>query len=155
MSLALLPSVTITTYKGTVSNNDGFAVSNPLIDLKLLGGGTQALLTFVPAAQFDGVEVKLSSGLIGALTQINFNYAKRTAVAPVVASANVTVCSNATATLSVPAPQPGIIYKWYDAAGAYLGNDGPTFTTAAMQLLLILNSLLKLQGEVAEVQGLR
>ncbi|MBB5636472.1 gliding motility-associated-like protein [Pedobacter cryoconitis] len=132
LSLALLPSVTVTTYKGTVSNNDGVAVNNPLINLQLLSGGSQALLTFVPAAQFDGVEVKLNSGLLGALTAINFNYAKRTAVAPVVASANVTACLNATATLSVPAPQPGIIYKWYDASGNYLGNDGATFTTPAI-----------------------
>lgn len=132
LSLSLLPSVTVTTYKGTVSNNDGIAVNNPLIDLKLLGGGSQALLTFIPAAQFDGVEVKLNSGLLGALTAINFNYAKRTATAPVVASANVTACLNATASLSVPAPLPGIIYKWYDANGVYLGNDGPAFTTPAI-----------------------
>ncbi|AMQ01497.1 hypothetical protein AY601_4666 [Pedobacter cryoconitis] len=132
LSLSLVPSVTVTTYQGNTSNNDGVAINNPIINLQLLSGGTQALLTFVPAAQFDGVEVKLNSGLVGALTAINFNYAKRTAQAPVVASADVTACLNAPATLAVPAPQPGIIYKWYDAAGTYLGNDGATFTTPAI-----------------------
>lgn len=132
LSLSLVPSVTVTTYQGNTSNNDGVAINNPIINLQLLSGGAQALLTFVPAAQFDGVEVKLNSGLLGALTSINFNYAKRTAKAPVVASADVTACLNAPATLAVPAPQPGIIYKWYDAAGTYLGNDGATFTTPAI-----------------------
>ncbi|MBB6501399.1 putative Ig domain-containing protein [Pedobacter cryoconitis] len=132
LSLSLLPSVTITTYQGTTSNNDGVVVTNPLLNLQLLNGGSQALLTFVPAAQFDAVEVKLNAGLVGALASVNFNYARRTALAPVVASANVTACLNATATLSVPVPQPGIIYKWYDAAGTYLGNDGSTFTTPAI-----------------------
>ena len=132
LSLGLLPSVTITTYQGATSNNDGVAVTNPLLNLQLLNGGSQALLTFVPTASFDAVEVRLNSGLAGALASINFNYARRIAQAPIVASANVTACLNATATLSVPVPQPGIIYKWYDATGTYLGNDGSTFTTPAI-----------------------
>jgi gliding motility-associated-like protein len=116
LSLSLLSGITITTFQGTTSNNDGLALNNGLINLQLLGGGTEALISLVPAAQFDIAEVRLNSGILGALSAVNFNYARRITTAPVVAAANVTACLNATPTLSVSSPQPGIVYNWYTTA---------------------------------------
>ena len=129
LSLSVLSGITVTTYQGATSNNDGVAVNNSLINVQLLSGGTQALINLVPAAQFDGVEVRLGSGLAGALSAVNFNYAQRITKAPIVAADTVTTCVNTSATLTVTNPQPGIVYKWYDASGNYLGNDGATFVT--------------------------
>ncbi|MCX2481276.1 putative Ig domain-containing protein [Pedobacter sp. MC2016-15] len=116
LSLSLLSGITLTTYQGTTSNNDGVALNNGLINLQLLNGGAEALISLVPAAAFDMAEVRLNSGLLGALSSVNFNYARRITLAPSVSSANVTACLNATPTLSVTNPQPGIIYNWYTTA---------------------------------------
>ncbi|WP_442589040.1 putative Ig domain-containing protein [Pedobacter sp. AW31-3R] len=129
LSAAILGSITVTTYKGSTSNSDATVINNPLINLQLLSGGTSAVLTFVPTKQFDGVELRLNSGLLGALTAVNFDYARRIIKAPTVAAASVAACLNATATLTVTNPETGIIYKWYDADNNYLGNDGATFVT--------------------------
>ena len=131
LSASILSSINITTFQGATSNNDALALNNNLINLQLLSNGTDAIINFVPTAQFNGVEVRLNSGLLGALTSVNFNYARRITKAPTVASANVAACAGQTTTLSVT-DQPGIIYKWYDAAGVYQGNDGPTFVTPVL-----------------------
>ncbi|SEA87163.1 gliding motility-associated C-terminal domain-containing protein [Pedobacter hartonius] len=129
LSLSLLSGITVTTYQGNASNNDGVVLNNGLITLQLLNGGAEALINLVPAAQFDAAEVRLGSGLLGALSAVNFNYARRITKAAVLAADTVSACLNTTATLTVSNPQPGIVYKWYDAAGNYQGNDGPTFVT--------------------------
>ncbi|WP_185960400.1 Ig-like domain-containing protein [Pedobacter westerhofensis] len=116
LSLSLLSGITITTYQGTTSNNDGVALNNGLINLQLLNGGAEALISLVPTAQFDAAEVRLGSGILGALSAVNFNYARRITIAPTVASANVTACLNATPTLTVTNPQAGITYNWYTTA---------------------------------------
>jgi len=133
LSLGVLSNIQLTTYKNSTSNNDPLLISSGLINLQLLSGGSQALISFVPTQQFDQVEVRLNSGLAGALTSINVNYARRAVVAPEVVSANVTVCETLTATLAVQNPKAGITYRWYDAAGVYQVNkDGVTFTTPAI-----------------------
>jgi len=129
LSVALLPNLTLTTYQGTNSNNDAITLSNPLISLSLLSGGSSAILTYVPTSQFDGVELRLNSGLLGALTSINFDYAQRSIFAPTVTSAAVSACQGAAATLSVQNPQPNIVYKWYLGQVYQTGKDGVTFTT--------------------------
>jgi gliding motility-associated-like protein len=116
LSLSLLSGITITTFQGTTSNNDPVVLNNGLLNLQLLNGGAEALISLVPAAQFDIAELRLNSGLLGALSSVNFNYARRITTAPAVTSANITACLNATPTLSVSNPQPGIVYNWYTAA---------------------------------------
>ncbi|MGO4878609.1 putative Ig domain-containing protein [Pedobacter psychrotolerans] len=129
ISVGLLSNLTLTTYQGTVSNNDAIAISNPLINLSLLNGGNSAILTFVPANRFDGVELRLGSGLLGALNAVNFDYAQRSILAPAVTSTTVNACQGASATLSVQNPQPGITYKWYLGGVYQTGKDGTTFVT--------------------------
>ncbi|SFH48037.1 Ig-like domain-containing protein [Pedobacter insulae] len=133
LSLALLGSVELSTSNGGVNNNDALVSNNALIDIQLLSGNTQALLTFTPAKVFDAVEVKLNSGLVGALTSIGVNYAQRVIMAPEVDAASVSACLNQPATLSVKNPKANLTYKWYNAAGVYqAGKDGVTFVTPSV-----------------------
>ncbi|SMC77525.1 Ig-like domain-containing protein [Pedobacter africanus] len=127
LSLAVLPSLDITTYNNGVSNNDATTINSSLIKLELLNGGSQALLSFVPTSKFDAVEVKLNSGLLGAFTSIDVNYAQRVIVAPTVQAQTATACQGSSATLSVTNPQANVTYKWYQ--GTVFQADGVTFTT--------------------------
>jgi len=133
LSLGLLSNIRVGTYNNNTDNNDGVALNNALIRLELLSGNTAALISFVPTKQFDKVEVRLNSGLAGALTTVDLNYAQRVAVAPEVVASNVTACATQTAVLTVKNPKAGITYKWYNSAGVYLsGKDGVTFTTPVL-----------------------
>ncbi|SEA77116.1 gliding motility-associated C-terminal domain-containing protein, partial [Chitinophaga terrae (ex Kim and Jung 2007)] len=129
LSAALLGGVQITSYNGSTPG-DSVSVNNPLVKLVILSSKKQALIEFVPTKPFDAVEVKLKSGILGALTTIDFNYAQRALVAPKVQAANVTACAGGTATLNVQDPVTGITYRWYNSQGVYLtGKDGSSFTT--------------------------
>jgi gliding motility-associated-like protein len=129
LSVGVLTNLTVTTFQGTTSNNDAVSISNPLISLKLLSGGTSAILTFVPTSKFDGVELRLNSGLLGALTSVNLDYAQRVITAPTVTAATASACQGSSATLSVQNPQAGVVYKWYLGNTYQAGKDGATFTT--------------------------
>lgn len=132
LSLGVLSSIQLTPYNDATSGTS-ISINNPLINLQLLSGGSQALISFVPTQQFNSIEVKLNAGLVGALASINVNYAQHVIAAPEVVSANVTVCETLTATLTVQNPKAGLTYKWYDAAGVYQANqDGISFTTPAI-----------------------
>ncbi|WP_316765939.1 putative Ig domain-containing protein [Pedobacter frigiditerrae] len=133
LSASVLGSLQLTTFNAGVSNNDALFSNNPLVNLTLLSGNTQALLTIVPTSVFDQVEVRLNSGLVGALTSLNINYAQHVIAKPEVVAANVTTCVGQTAVLTVNNPKAGLTYKWYDAAGVYqAGKDGISFTTPAI-----------------------
>ncbi|MCD0486658.1 putative Ig domain-containing protein [Pedobacter sp. MC2016-14] len=129
LSAAVLGRISVTSYNGATSNNDAIFLNNSLLNIQLLSGGTDALITLVPSLPFDGVEVRLASGLLGALNSVNFNYAQRILQTPVVTASSVTACPGTTASLAVSnTPQAGIVYKWYNATGTFLA-DGDTFTT--------------------------
>ncbi|RZM10644.1 MAG: hypothetical protein EOO88_47905, partial [Pedobacter sp.] len=130
LSLGVLSNITIGTYAGNTNNNDAMSLGNALIRLELLSGSSEALISFVPTKQFDKVDIRLNSGIVGALASINVNYVQRVLVAPTVAASDVSACLNQPALLTVLNPKAGLIYKWYDAAGVYqAGKDGTTFTT--------------------------
>ncbi|RYE21797.1 MAG: hypothetical protein EOP51_14745, partial [Sphingobacteriales bacterium] len=132
LSLGVLSNIQLTTYNDAAVGTT-LLINNPLINLQLLSGGNQALISFVPTQEFNSVEVRLNSGLVGALTSINVNYAQRAISAPEVVSANVTVCETLTTTLTVQNPKAGLTYRWYDAAGTYqAGQDGVSFITPSI-----------------------
>lgn len=127
LSLAVLPSIELTTYKGLISNNDAMVVSNPLIHLELFSDNSGAIISFVPQKEFDGVELRLKSGLASVLNTLDFNYAQRVLAAPTVLSTTATACAGSAATLSVKNPIAGVTYKWY-RGNAYVA-DGITLST--------------------------
>ncbi|WP_316819950.1 putative Ig domain-containing protein [Pedobacter gandavensis] len=128
LTLGLLSNVQIGTYNGAISNNDAVSINNNLVSLELLSGDTQALLTFVPTAAFDQVEVRLNGGLAGVLTSINLNYAQRIVLAPTLMVPNPKACAGQALTLNVQNPNPAITYKWYDATGATVLFTGPSYS---------------------------
>ncbi|WP_316842211.1 putative Ig domain-containing protein [Pedobacter gandavensis] len=117
LSLGLLSDVQIGTYNGATNNNDAVSINNNLVNLQLLSGDTQALLTFVPSSTFDQVEIRLNAGLAGVLSSLNLNYAQRIVLAPTLVVPNPTACASQAVTLTVQSPNPAITYKWYDATG--------------------------------------
>ncbi|MCZ4222628.1 putative Ig domain-containing protein [Pedobacter rhodius] len=129
LSAAVLPNLTLTTYNGGVSNADAVTLNSQLIQLDLATNGSEATFTFIPTKQFDGVELGLSSGLVGALTYIDFNYAQRSIAKPEVSATTATACQGSTALLSVNNPKPNTTYKWYQGAVYQAGKDGVTFLT--------------------------
>ncbi|WP_316791086.1 putative Ig domain-containing protein [Pedobacter frigoris] len=128
LSLAVLPSIELTTYNGSTSNNDVVVANNPLIHLELFSDNSGAILSFVPQKEFDGVELRLRSGLAAVLTTVDFNYAQRVIAHPTVESTSAIVCAGSSATLAVKNPaSTGITYKWYRGT-TYLA-DGATIST--------------------------
>ncbi|RYE15900.1 MAG: hypothetical protein EOP51_26510, partial [Sphingobacteriales bacterium] len=128
LSLAVLPSISVLTYNGSVSNNDAVFANNPLIKIDLLSDGSAATLSFVPTQPFDNVELRLNSGIVSAFTSVDFNYAQRTAVAPQVDVAAVSACAGSSAVLRVRNPIPGVTYRWY-LENTGTPTEGSTFTT--------------------------
>jgi len=127
LSLAVLPSISVLTYNGGTSNNDALSANNPLINLELLSDGSAATLSFVPTQAFDGVELRLNSGLVSAFTSVDLNYVQRVGVAPQVDAATANACEGSSAVLSVKNPVVGITYRWY-LGNTYLA-DGNTYAT--------------------------
>lgn len=127
LSLAVLPSISVLTYNGSTSNNDAMVANNPLINLELLSDGSAATLTFVPTQQFDGVELRLNSGVVSAFTSVDLNYVQRVGVAPQVDAATANACEGSSALLSVKNPVSGTTYRWY-LGNTYLA-DGNTYAT--------------------------
>ncbi|AOM77022.1 putative Ig domain-containing protein [Pedobacter steynii] len=132
LTLGLLSSIQVGTYNGATSNNDAVSLNNNLISLELLSNNSQALVSFVPTAPFDQVEVRLNSGLAGVLSTVDVNYARRVLVAPELVVPAPAICATQTATLTVKNPNAGITYKWYNSTGATLLFTGTTFTTPAL-----------------------
>jgi gliding motility-associated-like protein len=132
LTASLLGGLQVTTFNGNTAQ-DSVLVNNALIKLTLLNNSHLAKLELVPAKQFDSVQLTLKSGLLSALTDINFNYAQRVIAKPTVKDTALSVCSGATATLEVTNPVAGITYRWYTSNGTYLaGKDGTTYTTDAL-----------------------
>ena len=130
LNLALLSSVELTTFNNLQSNNDMVTVSNPIVTLQLLSTDGEGIISFVPAKQFDAVELRLRSGLAAVLSSVDLNYVQRVQIAPKVASATASACVGSAAVLSVLNPNPDYTYKWYIGTAATAAATGPTYTTA-------------------------
>ncbi|WP_316746765.1 putative Ig domain-containing protein [Pedobacter gandavensis] len=132
LNVAVLSAIEITTFNNLVSNGDMITASNPLITLDLLSNDGSRILSFVPQKQFDGVELRLRSGLVAVLSSVDLNYVQRVQVAPKVANATVSACVSTAAILSVLNPDAAATYKWYKGTSTTPETQtGPTFTTAA------------------------
>jgi len=129
LSAAVFSNLTLTTFNGGTSNADGVTLTSQLIQLDIATSGSEATLTFIPAKQFDGVELRLNSGLVGVLNSIDFNYAQRLITSPEVSATTATACLGSSALLSVNNPKPNTIYKWYQGNVYQTGKDGVTFLT--------------------------
>ncbi|MCX2453228.1 putative Ig domain-containing protein [Pedobacter sp. PLR] len=131
LNVAVLSALELTTYNNLVSNNDMITASNPLITLDILSNDGDRILSFVPQKQFDGVELRLRSGLVAVLSTVDLNYVQRVQIAPKVADATVSACVGTAAILSVLNPDATATYKWYTGTSTTAETQtGPNFTTA-------------------------
>lgn len=127
--VGLLGSIQVATYNGTQYNNDRTAVAGGgLLNLQLLPGNQQALVTFAPSAVFDRVEIRMNAGLATAISALNIHYAQRFVPVPDVTPDTVNTCAGGTATLTV-APRANTVYRWYSQASG----GTPLFTGTTFQ----------------------
>lgn len=128
----LLGGVQIATYNGTTYNNDRTTLNTAALNLQLLPGNQQAMLTFAPAAVFDRVELRLNSGLATALSAVNVHYAQRFVPVPVLQEDTVSICAGGTATFDV-VPRANTIFRWYSTpTGGTPIATGTSFTSGAL-----------------------
>lgn len=124
----VLGSIELATYNGATANNDRTAINAALLNLRLLPGNQQALVTFAPAAVFDRVEVRMNSGLATALSALNIHYAQRFVPVPDLQPDSVTTCAGGTATMNV-VPRANTIFRWYSTPTG----GTPLFTGTSFQ----------------------
>jgi len=79
MNSALLNSISLTTYKSGVSNND--TKTSSVVNISSLGG-TLYKMEFQSEYYFDAIEVKMSAGLVGALSSLRVYYGYYKAASP-------------------------------------------------------------------------
>lgn len=129
LDLQLLGNVTIRPRNNGVENAaDVRPLNNGLLNVQLLNGGTQQVVSFAPSAVFDEVEVRIA-GVASALTEINVFYVQQITPRATLASDTVNVCSGSTAVLNANGPA-GATFRWYDApSGGTPLFTGATFTT--------------------------
>ncbi|RXK81351.1 T9SS type B sorting domain-containing protein [Filimonas effusa] len=128
----ILGAISIASMNGASVNSDELLLNNGLIKIQLLGAGNSGrfLARFVPQANFDGVRIRLTSGLVSALNTVNIYYATRQVAPPVITTAQpVNICSGATATLTATA-SPNATIQWFNTAvGGTAAGNGTSFTT--------------------------
>ncbi|SKA13217.1 gliding motility-associated C-terminal domain-containing protein [Sediminibacterium ginsengisoli] len=125
----LLSSLQVASYNGVTYNNDRTAFNNALVNVQLLNGGQDAVISFVPQAAFDRVQIRVSSGLAGLIYNAGIRYAVRIKPFPAVTPSAPAICAASSVTLNAAAIA-GNSYRWYDAAtGGTLLFTGGSFTT--------------------------
>ncbi|OOQ56535.1 gliding motility-associated C-terminal domain-containing protein [Mucilaginibacter pedocola] len=133
LSVGVLDQIQIASYNGATFNNDRTNLSNSLIRIQLLAGGTQALVRFAPGAVYDRVEIRVNSIVASLLTSLNVFFATKQVEDPALAATTANICANNTATFTVSNARAGLTYKWYTAAtGGSPIFTGATFTTGPL-----------------------
>lgn len=130
--VSVLSSISLATYNGTIYNNDRFNVNGSLISVSLLSGTSRFRIAFKAGADFDRVEIRLNSTLLGVLNSLNIYDAAQEVAAPTVSAATVTTCQGSQATLTATAPSYATV-KWYTTAtGGAPVFTGSVFNTPAL-----------------------
>jgi len=130
LSLGVLDQIQIASYNGATYNGDRVNLTNSLIRIRLLAGGTTAIVKFVAGAPYNGVEIRVNSIVASLLTSLNVFYASKQVETPVLDATTVNICANNTATFTVANARAGVTYKWYTTAtGGTSFFTGATFTT--------------------------
>ncbi|MFC6096264.1 gliding motility-associated C-terminal domain-containing protein [Flavobacterium qiangtangense] len=104
--------------------------NSSLLNLELLGGGAEAILTFVPTQSFDRLRIRFG-GVANVLDQLRVHDVRRTAntqVANADPNNAITACQGETITLQA-ASVPCTTFVWYDAeTGGNVVATGNSFT---------------------------
>lgn len=131
-SVGVLSQISLATYNGTTYNNDRFSLNTSLISITLLNGTTRFRYAFVATHSFDRVEIRLNSGVAGALSALNIYDASQEVAAPTVSATSVAACQGTQATLTATVPSYETV-KWYTSAtGGTPVFTGSVFNTPAL-----------------------
>ncbi|WP_347051948.1 gliding motility-associated C-terminal domain-containing protein [Flavobacterium olei] len=107
----LLGSVSLATLNGTVENGDRTLINGGLINLQLLSG-TRFKASIKAAATFDRVEVRLSGGLLTALTNLDIYGASYRFPDAVITGNAAPICTGRNALLSASSTGSET-FAWY------------------------------------------
>lgn len=130
LDIGLLSNVTLQSYNGGANNPDLTVVSNPLLNIQILGG-RRFRASFAAVGDFTGVRVTLG-GLATVLTSLdiyNASYRYKNAVI----SGNTTICEGSSTTLTATSSVATETFLWYDSpSGLTPLNTVPsaTYTTS-------------------------
>ncbi|WP_374950431.1 gliding motility-associated C-terminal domain-containing protein [Mucilaginibacter sp.] len=132
-TVGLLDQLKIASFNGATYNGDRVSLSNSLIRIQLLSGGTMALVKFVPSATFDRVELRLNSVVASLLNSVSVFFASKQVSAATLAATNVNICEGSTATFTVSNANAGVTYRWYTTpTGGVPVFTGTSFTTGPL-----------------------
>lgn len=110
----LISGLSFETYAGNTANNDGGVVDGNLIQLKLLSGGDEAIVTFEAGANFDRVRLTYQP-LLGVLNSGWRIYgASIMFEPPVIVTPDEEICKGEVVSLEVT-PATGVSINWYDS----------------------------------------
>jgi gliding motility-associated-like protein/uncharacterized repeat protein (TIGR01451 family) len=117
LQLNLLTAFSIQRFLGNVAVGDPIASSSSLLSLKLLSGGSQAMILVSPHAEpYDRVRIRFG-GVASVLSSLNVHSVDRVGNTKVIGgdlNNKVAVCSGGTLTLEVP-PTACSTYNWYSS----------------------------------------
>ncbi|WP_341838663.1 gliding motility-associated C-terminal domain-containing protein [Chitinophaga pollutisoli] len=132
LDLNLLAGTSVRPRMGTTENAaDVRLLNSGLLNVQLLNGGTRSVVSFVPSAAYDNVEIRLT-GVVSALNEINVFYVQQITARPAIAADTVNVCSGQTATLNATVAA-GNLVRWYSTpTGGTPLATGASFVTPAI-----------------------
>jgi gliding motility-associated-like protein len=130
--VGLLGQIQVTLYNGATQVSQ-YNLSNSLIKLSLLGGGSNKYDVYIPATgNYDRVTIRLTSGLATLLTSLQVYYAVQQYPKPVVAPASTQTCNGSPANLIITSPTNGT-FNWYTTpTGGAPVLTGTNVTTPAL-----------------------
>lgn len=107
--------------------------NSSILNLEVLGGGSEAILTFVPTQSFDRLRIRIG-GVANVLEQLRIHDVRRTAntrVANADENNAITACQGETITLEATSI-PCTTFIWYDAlTGGNIVANGNSYTIPA------------------------
>jgi|GEM_PF-1010224 len=125
----ILGAIQISSYNGATSNGDDVMLNSSLVKIKVIGAKFE--VKFKPSQPYDGIAIKVNSGIVNSLTFLNIYYASRLLPPPVANQSVVNTCVGTSATLTVSTVNTATV-EWFDVptGGTVLPNgQGNNFTT--------------------------
>ncbi|WP_184544605.1 gliding motility-associated C-terminal domain-containing protein [Mucilaginibacter sp. FT3.2] len=132
-SVGVLSNIQVAFLNGATVGTT-YTLDNSLIKVRLLAG-TGRYVVYIPAnAAYDGLRIRLNSGLATLLTSLQVYYALQQYPQPVFNPASTEVCKGSPATVAITAPTPANgTFNWYAApTGGTSLHAGTTYTTPAL-----------------------
>jgi len=143
LDLSLLSAIRVQTFENnTLSQN--FTLNSPLLNLKLLGGGSNKYLLTIPTTTpFNRIRLSIGDGVANVLAGLRAYEISRQAASPVITNpgllnGSLTACEGAPVSFTISNPEADATYKWFDAPvngseiTTGLSNNGTVFSPTGL-----------------------